>query len=75
MCQLFFVILIVTVVGDDQTEPKGSARPEVVGNLSFLRKQNTLPARLERDQRVRTKSDLDCFAIKMNIGNENDQVK
>jgi hypothetical protein len=58
MCQLFFVLLIIVVVDDDRTEPKGSARPEVVGNLSFLRKQNTLPARLERDQRVKTKSDL-----------------
>ena len=35
---------------------------------------NRLAGRLQRDQRVKTKRDLNRFAIWMIIGNENDQV-
>jgi hypothetical protein len=49
-----------------RTKPEGFARPEAVANR--------LAGRLQRDQRVKTKRDLNRFAIWMIIGNENDQV-
>ena len=50
---LSFCLSLSLVMADE--DRKIFARPEVVGNR--------LPARLERDQRVKTKSDLNCFAV------------
>jgi len=47
MCQFVLFFCFTTVVGGGQTKPQGFARPEVVANR--------LAARLERDQRVKTK--------------------
>ena len=78
MCQclsvrLFDLTLSLGMIDEDR---KIFARPNGRRQSRVFALQNTLEGGPSgARQRVRTDRDLDCFVIKMIIGNENDQVK